>query len=64
MMVIILIIMLIMIWKINIKNKIGKMMIIIIMIVTAIIMRLAITNLLSTSLFDIFKERNLSKDKK
>ena len=64
MMAMILIIMLIMIWKINIKNNIGKMMIIIIMIVTAIIMRLAITNLLSTGLFDIFKERNLSKDKK
>ena len=39
-------------------------MIIIIMIVTAIMMRLAIANLLSTCLFDIFKECNLSKDKK
>ena len=53
-----------MILKINNKNNSDKMMIIIIMIVTAIIMRLAITNLLSTGLFDIFKKRNLSKDKK
>ena len=64
MMMMIIKMMLMMILKINDTNNIDKVMIITIMIVTAIIMRLAITNLLSAGLFDIFKERNLSKDKK
>ena len=50
-----------MILKTNNNRNIDKMMMIIIMIVTAIIMRRAITNLLSTGLFDILKECNLSK---
>ena len=53
--------MLIMILKTNNNKNIDKMMMIIIMIVTAIIMRRAITNLLSIGLFDILKECNVSK---